>query len=73
MKKKWIEIIDKLDFAFQPIIHSHTGRIYAVEALLRNVGKATGYHNIQDVFDSAFDEGILYQIDLELRRKPSKI
>ena len=72
MKDKWIEIIEKLDYAFQPIIHSHTGRIYGVEALLRNVAVATGYHNIQDVFDSAFDEGILYQIDLELRRKAIK-
>ena len=72
MKKKWIDIIEKLDFAYQPIIHSYTGRIYAVEALLRNVGKATGFHNIQDVFDAAFDEGILYQVDVELRRKAIK-
>ena len=72
MKQKWIDIIEKLDFAFQPIIHSHTGRIYAVEALLRNVTEATGFHNIQDVFDSAFDESILYQVDLELRKKAIK-
>ena len=33
----WNQIIDKLDYAFQPIIYSHTGKLYAVEALIRNV------------------------------------
>lgn len=29
--------VDKLDFAFQPIVNTHTGKIFAVEALIRNV------------------------------------
>jgi predicted signal transduction protein with EAL and GGDEF domain len=45
MLEKWITILNKLDFAFQPIIHTYTGKIYAVEALLRNVEIATEYHN----------------------------
>lgn len=72
MTNQWIDRINKLDFAFQPIIHSSTGRLYAVEALLRNVEVATGFHNIQEVFDCAFEDGILYQVDIELRRKAIK-
>lgn len=69
MTTKWLTIIDQLDFAFQPIIHTFTGRIYAVEALLRNVEQAAGFHNIQDLFDCAFEDELLYHIDLKLRRK----
>ena len=63
MTKNWSEIIEKLDYAFQPIIHTHTGKIFAVEALLRNT------NNINAIFDSAFDEDILYEVDLLLREK----
>ena len=38
----WNEIIEKLDYAFQPIIYSHTGKIYAVEALIRGVRDIDG-------------------------------
>jgi len=69
MNKKWTEIIEKLDYAFQPIIHSHTGKIYAVEALIRNVDKIENLHNIHDLFDMAFDSDLLYELDLKLREK----
>lgn len=72
MLAKWITILKELDFAFQPIIHTFTGKIYAVEALLRNVETATDYHNIQDLFDCAFQDDLLYQVDLELRKKAIK-
>lgn len=72
MLQKWIDILKELDFAFQPIIHTFTGKIYAVEALLRNVEIATDFHNIQDLFDTAFEDDLLYQVDLELRRKAIK-
>jgi len=49
MTKKWSEIIENLDYAFQPIIHTHTGKIFAVEALLRNT------NNINAIFDTAFE------------------
>ena len=73
MLQKWIDILKELDFAFQPIIHTFTGKIYAVEALLRNVEIATDFHNIQDLFDTAFEDDLLYQVDLELRKSYKKI
>ena len=50
----WTEIVNKLDYAFQPIIYSYTGKIYAVEALLRNVQDIAGLETIDDLFDLAF-------------------
>ena len=68
LNKKWNTIISKLDFAFQPIVNIKSGKIYAVEALLRNVKEAGWYHSIFSLFDDAFHDGVLYQLDLELRQ-----
>lgn len=69
MTKKWNKILDKIDYAFQPIVHSFTGKIYAVEALLRIVDKSAYLTTIQSLFDLAFEDDILYEIDLLLREK----
>lgn len=65
----WNEIIEKLDYAFQPIIYSFSGKTYAVEALLRNVEDIEGLESIDDLFDLAFNEDYLYELDLKLREK----
>lgn len=65
----WNEIIDKLDYAFQPIIYSKSGKIYAVEALLRNVQEIPNITTIDDLFDLAFSNDYLYEFDLLLREK----
>jgi len=36
LPKKWVQNLKILDVALQPILNIHTGRIFAVEALLRN-------------------------------------
>ena len=72
MKKKWITILNDIDYAFQPIIHALTGKTYAVEALIRNVDASEYVNSIQDLFDLAFQEDILYEIDLLLREKAIK-
>ncbi|WP_298753635.1 GGDEF domain-containing protein [uncultured Arcobacter sp.] len=69
MKIKWLSIVEKLDYAFQPIIHSHSGKIFAVEALIRNVEKIPNLEQIHDLFDLAYKEDYLYQLDLLLRDK----
>lgn len=65
----WNEIIDQLDYAFQPIIYSYTGKIYAVEALIRGVQDIEGFNCIDDLFDCAFNDDFLYELDLHLREK----
>ena len=67
--RNWNEIIEKLDYAFQPIIYSHTGKICAVEALLRNVQDIPGIGTIDELFDLAFSDEYLYELDLKLREK----
>ncbi len=60
--------VDKLDFAFQPIVNTYSGKTYAVEALIRNTDKL-GFKSIQDFFDELNNEEILFQIDILLRKK----
>lgn len=67
--KKWHNIISILDFAFQPIVNIKSGRVFGVEALLRNYKEAGGFNSIYTLFDEAYHDGVLYQLDLELRVK----
>ena len=67
LDNKWKKIVSKLDFAFQPIVNVKSGNLFAVEALLRNFHEAGNFHSIFNLFDDAFHDGILYQLDLELR------
>lgn len=62
----WLDRLDILDIAFQPIVNIHTGKIYAVEALLRNVEDA-GFKSIFSLFDKVYKEGMLYPFDIRLR------
>ena len=68
----WDEIIDKLDYAFQPIIYAQSGKLYAVEALLRNVQDIPNITTIDDLFDLVFSNDYLYEFDLLLRQKAIK-
>ena len=70
-EKRWQKIIDTLDFAFQPIVDSKSYELYGVEALLRNYDFA-GFKSIADVFDTAYKENYLYNLDLKLRFKALK-
>lgn len=63
--------IDKIDYAFQAIVNTHTGQIHAVEALIRDYEKL-GFSSISDFFDSLYEKKSLYNIDLLLRRKALK-
>ncbi|ARU49539.1 GGDEF domain-containing protein [Sulfurospirillum diekertiae] len=68
LNEKWQTLIDVADFAFQPIVNIYTGKLYAVEALIRNYEPA-GFTTIDCVFDSAYSEKTLYSIDVKLREK----
>ncbi len=69
MNTKWEKIIDNLDFAFQAIVNTTTGKTYGFEALLRNINFAGDFHSIINCFDEAFHQGVLYEFDLHLRQK----
>ena len=68
LHKKWTKNISKVKFAFQPIVNTETGKLFALEALIRDTDKL-GFNNIYDFFDEAYYDGVLHLVDLELRKK----
>lgn len=71
LPKKWIQNLRVLDVAFQPILNIHTGKIFAVEALLRNY-EEVGFNSIFELFDEVYKDNLLYSFDLKLRKKALK-
>ncbi|AFL69219.1 GGDEF domain-containing protein [Sulfurospirillum barnesii] len=68
LNEKWQKLVDVADFAFQPIVNIYTGKLYAVEALIRNY-EGAGFVTIDAIFDTAYSEKVLYMIDVLLREK----
>lgn len=66
--REWEEPLSHLTFAFQPIVHIHTGETYGFEALLRGWDRA-GFSSIREVFDCAAEEGRLLWLHRQLRIK----
>lgn len=66
LEVQWKGFVAAFDYAFQPIVNIHTGVCYGFEALLRNYEQA-GFQSIQDVFDRASRENMLFPLDLQLR------
>lgn len=71
LPKKWLNNLEILDIAFQPIINIHTGKIFAVEALLRNY-QEVGFVSIFSLFDQVYKDNLLYSFDIKLREKALK-
>ena len=71
MDRFWEKSIEKVDFAFQPIVNITTGKVYGYELLLREYDKA-GFRSITEFFDTAYNESMLYKVDLALREKAIK-
>lgn len=51
-----------LDVAFQPIVDIHTGRVFGLEALTRNV-EALGFDSPTDFFDRCHEDGQLEAVE----------
>ncbi len=68
--RNWQQIVEKVDFAFQPIVSPQTGLVFGYEALLRRYEDA-GFPSIQALFDTAWETGNLHGVDLMLRAKRS--
>jgi diguanylate cyclase (GGDEF)-like protein len=68
LPKEWLNALEILDIAFQPILNIHTGKIFAVEALLRNF-QEVGFKSIFSLFDKVYKDNLLYSFDIALREK----
>ncbi|MFA5455629.1 MAG: EAL domain-containing protein [Sulfurimonas sp.] len=71
LPKKWVNNLKILDVAFQPILNIHTGKIFGVEALLRNY-QDVGFSSIFELFDEVYKDNLLYSFDIKLRKKALK-
>ncbi len=72
INSKWNNIISKVSFSYQPIVNIKTGKTYGVEVFLRGFKEAGGFYSIINFFDEAYSDGVLYQLDLEIRLKVLK-
>lgn len=58
----WNYACDAMQYAFQPIVNTYTGRVFGYEALLRG-HEAQGFKTIHTVFDRAADDGVLADVN----------
>jgi len=68
LSQAWETALEKLRFAFQPIVQTSDGRAYGYEALLRGWREA-GFPDIASVFDAAYLDAALPRLDMRLRAK----
>ena len=64
----WLEVIETLDYAFQPIVSCESHRCYGYEALLRNTDRA-GFDSIQNFMNSCYGSNLLNWINSLLIEK----
>ena len=55
LSEKWSSLIEEADFAFQPIVNIYTGKLYAVEEVIRNY-EGAGFNSIDSIYVQAFTE-----------------
>lgn len=67
LDERWEQAVSNLFHLFMPIINPQNGKIFGVEALLRGHDKC-GYTGIDELFDEAYRDGVLYDLDLALRK-----
>lgn len=65
---EWAEVLDVLDYAFQPIVQMRTGLCHGVEALLRGVQR-TPFADPHDLLDAACVQGVLVEVECALHAK----
>ena len=65
LNNQWKQLIKTFDYAFQPIININNGKIFAVEALIRNYER--DFNVIYEIFDKAYKEEMLYDLDYALK------
>lgn len=64
----WIDVIETLDYAFQPIVSCESQKCYGYEALLRNTDRA-GFESIQSFMNSCYGSNLLNWINSLLIEK----
>jgi EAL domain-containing protein (putative c-di-GMP-specific phosphodiesterase class I)/GGDEF domain-containing protein len=58
VRRRWLDMAENLDIAFQPIIDIHSGRTFGFEALLRGYDRH-GFSSPIDLINQCHDDGLL--------------
>lgn len=66
--KNWSQRLLNIDFAFQPVVNTHTGACYGYEALLRNY-KTAGFSSVNGFFNQACHDRVLKELEPALQKK----
>jgi diguanylate cyclase (GGDEF)-like protein len=65
---QWRDASSAVEYAFQPLVSSHTGATYGFEALLRR-WDAAGFRSIGHFFDRAAEDGLILEVNAFLLRR----
>jgi diguanylate cyclase (GGDEF)-like protein len=65
---KWLHINSRLNFLYQPIINTHTGATYALEATLKGYD-SLGFDNINSFIEMIYKDDAMEYLAKELRQK----
>ncbi len=58
----WNNACKRMNYAFQPVVNTYTGRVFGYEALLRRF-EPEGFAAIHQVFDRAAEDGVLEEVN----------
>lgn len=58
---QWSHIADSVQYAFQPLVNTHNGETYGVEALLRG-WEPLGFQSIAHFFNRAEEDGLILEV-----------
>jgi len=65
---KWAKVLKNIQIEFEPIVSANTANVFAYCVKFQNVQNCCNYFSIHNLYDDAFDDGVLYQLDIELRK-----
>lgn len=65
LPQSWLDLLQILDYGFQPIVNTHTGVTFGQEALLAN-RDAAGFSATEDLFEAAFADRVLPEVEFAL-------
>jgi len=65
---KWKKIVNDIEIVFEPLVSVSNAATYALSVSFSNYEQNGRYRSFGDLLDDAFNDGVLYQLDIELRK-----
>jgi len=65
---KWKKIVKDIEIVFEPLVSVNSAATYALSVSFANYEQNGRYHSFANLLDDAFNDGVLYQLDIELRK-----